>query len=397
MISPPLIVFALFVALLVWVSCRSVTSGIRYHRFFSRSLSKTLSDFTPFASVIVPCRGDEPGLRENLHAVFSQNYPHFEVVFVTGDATDASVPVIREFLSRPGTKLVFAGEAEGESQKVANLRAAVGQVSPESEVFAFVDSDARPGAAWLRSLVAELEHEDVGVSTGYRWFISQRRNFASELRACWNASVASRLGEDAANNFCWGGSTAIMRKRFEELRVSEVWRGSLSDDYQMMRTVRHAGLSIVFVPAAMCASVGDCSFRELMEFTTRQMKITRAYAPHLWISGLLGSFLFNLVVVWALILAVTGSGVAWLLAVSALSLIWGFSVGKAYVRLRAIGMAMPDFRPELKRQTLSQVSLWVLSPAVFLWNCLAALVSREIVWRGIRYRISSPERTEIVR
>lgn len=390
------ITFAVFAALLVAVSLRSVIQGVRLHRFFERSLRKSVSNFTPFASVIVPCRGREPGLEENLEALFSQEYPNYEVVFVTGDERDGSVPVIRGFLERGNARLVFAGEARCESQKVTNLRAAVAAVAEESEAFVFVDSDARPSERWLRSLVAELADADIGASTGYRWFISKKRNFASELRACWNASVASRLGEDADRNFVWGGSAAMLRKRFEELDIADRWKGALSDDYQMMRAVRDAGHGVAFVPGAMCASVGDCTLREMVEFTTRQMKITRIYAPHLWISGLVGAALFNLVILSGLVMLFVGPWFSASIATAALALVWGCSVGKAFIRLRAVMLTMPDFADELRKQMLPQTTLWVLSPAVFLFNCVAALFSREIMWRGIRYRVSSPERTEII-
>lgn len=390
------IIFAVFASFLVVVSLGSVIEGIRLHRFFERSLRKELPRFTPFASVIVPCRGAESGLKENLEALFAQNYPNHEVIFVTGGEADGSVPVIRGFLDRPHTKLVFAGEAKGESQKVRNLRIAVEAVASESEVFVFVDSDARPSEMWLRSLVAALADESVGVATGYRWFISKKGNFASELRASWNASIASRLGENSKKNFVWGGSAAILRKRFEEFGIADRWKGALSDDYQMMRAVREAGRLIEFVPAAMCASVDDCTFWEMLEFTTRQMKITRVYAGHLWIAGLVGAFLFNLVMLTSAAMLLMGPDVGRWTAIVALSLVWGCSVGKAYVRLRAVSLAMPAFRGDLERQTLPQVTLWIFSPAVFLYNCVAALVSREIVWRGIRYRLTSSDHTEII-
>ncbi len=45
-------------------------------------------------------------------------------------------------------------------------------------------------------------------------------------------------------------------------------------------------------------------FRELFEFSNRQLKITRVYAPHLWKSVLIGSFLFTTVFFGGLILVI---------------------------------------------------------------------------------------------
>lgn len=389
-------VFAIFALLLVVTSFQSVTGGIRFHRFFSRPLGGRRREASPSVSVIVPCRGVDEGLEQNLEALFGQDYPDFEVVFVTGDEADPCVSVLSKFVGRKSARTVFAGRAEGESQKVRNLRIASREISDKTEVLVFMDSDARPGPGWLSGLVDALADEGVAASTGYRWFISPKRSFASELRACWNASVASRLGEDVHSNFCWGGSTAITREKFEELRIAEVWQGTLSDDYAMMRAIRKAGFGIAFVPRAMTATVEDCTMGELIEFTTRQMKITRVYAPHLWISGLIGSFLFNLVLVWGVALLFFGDGFAKAVSAVSLSLVWGFSVGKAYIRLRAMMLAMADRTDELRLQTVSQTTLWVVTPAIFLFNCLAAAFSRDIVWRGTRYRLVSAEKTDVL-
>ena len=97
---------------------------------------------------------------------------------------------------------------------------------------------------------------------------------------------------------------AIRREHFEKLNISEKWRGVLSDDFTITRAMKEANLPIYFVPQALTVSVEDCTFKELLEFTTRQMKITRVYSPNLWISSFIGSFLFNLVFIWGILIVV---------------------------------------------------------------------------------------------
>jgi hypothetical protein len=69
---------------------------------------------------------------------------------------------------------------------------------------------------------------------------------------------------------------------FQKLDMLERWRGTLSDDFALTRALRAAKLPIRFVPNCLTASMDNCSFAELLEFTTRQMKITRVYSAHLW-------------------------------------------------------------------------------------------------------------------
>ena len=132
----------------------------------------------------------------------------------------------------------------------------------------------------------------MGAATGYRWFIPVAGGLASQLRSVWNASIASALGERDDKNFCWGGSTAIRKSTFDRLKVVERWRGTVSDDFTLTRVLQEAKLPIHFVPACLVASVGDCTAKELLEFTNRQLKITRTYAAHLWKPVLIGSLLF---------------------------------------------------------------------------------------------------------
>lgn len=413
--------------MLVFLSYKSFCGGIDYLNYFRRELSQAKSDYTPFCSLIVPCRGLDEDLEANLSALFQQDFPRFEILFVVDDEHDAAVSVIKNLINRkdaemqrnenkenPSSKnsasrhpcveknafaqLVVAGKTQGESQKVHNLRQAVLEVSDESEVFVFVDSDARPNTNWLGNLVAPLQSSNFGCATGYRWFITKNGGFSSQMRSVWNASIASALGANTNNNFCWGGSMAIRRDVFENLDMREKWRGTLSDDFAVTRTMKAANLPIYFVPSCLTATVEDCTFRELLEFTTRQMKITRVYAPNLWIMSFVGSFLFNLVFVWGILIIgfySTESFAFWFAAAS-LSLVSVFSIGKAWLRLIAAKLVLKNYEKELDKQFWAQNTLWIFSPAFFFYNAFRALLSRKIVWRGIGYELKSPDETIII-
>lgn len=392
--------FYFFAAVLVFLSYKSFRGGIDYLNFFKKEVAKPRSEYTPIATVFVPCRGLDKDLRVNLSALFHQDYPEYEIVFVVDDEADEAVPVINALIDSQKifSNLVIAPKATDSSQKVENLREAVLHKFPKSRVFVFVDSDARPSTGWLRNLVAPLESEDVGAATGYRWFISEKPGFSSEMRVVWNASIASALGKNTKSNFCWGGSTAIRRDVFEKLDIRERWRGTLSDDFTVTRAMKEAGMPIVFSPGALTASVENCTARELLEFTTRQMKITRVYSQHLWIASFIGSGLFNLV--WILGIAIiiyrlTYGGIIWPAAV-ALSLVAAFSIGKSWLRLNAVKLVLGDYRNNLRRQFWTQNTLWIISPALFFYNSFAALLSRRIIWRGTTYELKSASETVII-
>jgi ceramide glucosyltransferase len=409
-------IFYILAAALIYLSYRSFRGGVDYLNFFKKEMARPRSDRTPFATIIAPCKGLDDGLERNMAVLIEQDYPEYEVIFVVDDENDAALPIIKGLMNRrdaemrrnensaspclasENIKLVVAPKATDSSQKVENLREAVLHASGESRVFVFVDSDARPPKEWLRHLVAPLEDKDVGASTGYRWFISNKPSFASEMRSVWNASIASALGANTRSNFCWGGSMAIRRDTFERLDIREKWKGTLSDDFTVTRALNAAKMPVYFVPQALTASIENCTWRQLFEFTTRQMKITRVYAPKLWLMSFFGSGLFNFVMAWALAIVIFSkrndldvwAAIVTLLSVSAAS------IGKSWLRLNAAALVLTEHRASLKKQWLPQNSLWMVAPALFFYNSFAAWASKKMSWRGIGYEMVSPNETRVL-
>ena len=153
-------------AISCWLGLQSLLSGLRYAAYVRRETSRPLPDFEPFVSVIAPGRGLEPGLIDNLRPLIAQDYPRYEVLFVFDDARDPAIKIVDELSGTVATRVIIAGPATDSGQKVHNLRVAVNEIDPQSEVLVFVDTDARPERNWLRQLVAPLADETLGASTG---------------------------------------------------------------------------------------------------------------------------------------------------------------------------------------------------------------------------------------
>jgi cellulose synthase/poly-beta-1,6-N-acetylglucosamine synthase-like glycosyltransferase len=378
----------------VWIGIKSLIGGVRYARYVREETARPPTDYEPFVSVIAPTRGVEEGFVENVKPLLSQVYAAYEVLFVFDSPRDPSLRVVQKLNART----VISGPADGTGQKVHNLIVAVREIDPRAEVIVFVDTDARPNEDWLRQLVAPLADENVGASTGYRWFVPERGGLASRLRSVWNASVTSALGADTAKNFCWGGSTAIRRSTFERLNVVEHWRGTVSDDFTITRVLKEAKLPIHFTPNCLVPSLGDCGWDELVEFTTRQIKITRVYAPHLWLPLLLGSSLFAIAFFGGLVLLGLRIfvGQSFWLILSLVSVIFALGAAKGFIRWRAVNIPLARYRPELRRDLAAHVFLWPFASLLYLYNAIVAGFSRRITWRGITYNLRSPNEAVII-
>jgi cellulose synthase/poly-beta-1,6-N-acetylglucosamine synthase-like glycosyltransferase len=388
-------------AIACWLGVQSLLNGFRFAAYVRRETSCPTPDFQPFASVIVPGRGLEPGLSENLGTLLTQDYPAYEVLFVFDHADDPALGLVEQLTktTRVGAKIVIAGPATDSGQKVHNLRVAVTKVDPGCEVLVFVDTDARPERQWLKQLVAPLADERLGASSGYRWFVPVNGGIASRMRGVWNASIASALGSDTSKNFCWGGSTAIRRTTFDRLEIGEHWRGTVSDDFTLTRILREAKLPIHFTPNCLVPSFGDCDLKELLEFTTRQIKITRVYASHLWLPLLLGSVLFTLVFFGGLILSILQI-LQILSSRPLLPVVLGaiFILGaiKSFIRWRAVRIPLAQYYPALRRDLAAHIFLWPFASLLYLYNAIHAGFSRRITWRGITYELKSTTEAVII-
>ena len=389
-----MIAYYLLAAIACWVGIKSFLGGLRYAAYVRQELNRPLPEYYPFVSVIAPTRGPEVGFVDNVRPLLEQAYPNYEIQFVFDDPQDPAREVVKEL----GGQTVVSGPAVDTGQKVHNLMVAVGKIDPRCEVIVFVDTDARPGVQWLRKLVAPLADEKLGASTGYRWFVPERGGLASRLRGVWNASVASALGADTSKNFCWGGSTAIRRSTFERLGVVDHWRGTVSDDFTITRVLKEAKLPIHFTPHCLVPSVGDCDWRELLEFTTRQIKITRVYAPRLWLPLLLGSALFALAFFggFALLVFRAVRGEPFVLTLVFLVLIFVLGAAKGFIRWRAVSVSLTDHAEALRRDLPAHVLLWPFASLLYLYNTIVAAFSRRITWRGITYELKSPNEAVII-
>jgi ceramide glucosyltransferase len=185
---------------------------------------------------------------------------------------------------------------------------------------------------------------------------------------------------------------------FEDLKIRERWIGTVSDDFTVTRTLNEAKLPIHFTPSCLVPSFEDCDFSELAEFTNRQLKITRVYAPQLWKPLLIGSFLFSLVffggILLVLIAALQGR-FEWKVAVLLL-LIFVLGALKSYVRLKAVRVPLRAYGDQLRGSVLAHITLWPIASLVYLLNAITAGFSRRIEWRGITYELKSPTEAVII-
>jgi ceramide glucosyltransferase len=327
-------------------------------------------------SVFCPCKGTDSEFEKNILSILDQDYPNYGVTFIVDSEDDPAYSQLHNLGMR---NILIAGRATNCGQKVHNLEYAINHTDRTADIYVFCDSDARFPRDWLTKLIAPLDATNI--TTGYRWYVATRAHLPTLMRSGWNASSVSILG-DHSRNFAWGGSTAIYRETFERLNILEAWQGSVSDDYAITNTAQRAGTKIIFIPECLIPTYGECTWRELFEFTTRQTVITRVYHAGLWRVAFVGHAIFNA----AFFALPWMHPIFW-------TIVYGLSIARSWTRYRAVETVLPP--ASRSNQGWFYILCSPLVALLYLYNMISSALGTDIVWRQIRYRLISPNETRV--
>lgn len=377
----------------------AMRAGRGFLRFVEEQLRNPPPRWTPMATVVLPCKGVDNRLEQTLRAVADQDYPAYEVICAVESADDPAYALIQS-LARAGRvplRCVVAGLSQGCAQKITNHLAALAEASAQSQVFAFLDSDAVPHRTWLADLVSPLADPQVGATTGFRWYVPTG-SLTSLLRCVWNASALTFLG-DHRFNFCWGGSTAIRREVFTRLEIARRWSRALSEDYLMTQSINRAGLRVRFVPRCVLPSDEEASWVFITRFARRQLVITRVCHPRFWAVAM-GMAVQVSVGFWGCVLWLcfgSAGAARWqiIAAAAAPAAIYALAYARSALRDRAVAALFPD--AAMRRGVL--LADGVFSPVIALMHLallLSSATSNRFWWRDVKYEMVNVETTRII-
>ena len=376
----------------------------QHYRYVLKKFSRKHTCYRPKVALIVPCKGIDTAFDENIGSLYRIDYDNYEIIFVTESTEDAAYNQLLglkdKFKGQTKAfeaRVLVAGIATEGSQKLHNLLYACRIAEKDVEVFAFADSDAHLHRDWLSHLVYPLRKEKHGVSSGYRWYVPLKNNFATLALSAMNAKVAQLLGPTIFN-CAWGGSMAVRVDTFQKLEIDKIWQKAISDDLTISREVKRVKLNVVFVPACLVASYEQTDWSSLFEFARRQFVITRVTVPEVWWFGFLSS-LFSVFGLWgfaglAFFSYFAGSEYRQVFLTTAIVFLAG-QMTMALLRQRMIFKLLAAEAAKMRIAALADIiggPLWSL----IMFVCIASSAfGRIITWRGVRYKLTGP--TEVVR
>lgn len=331
----------------------------------------------PKVALLVPVAGAAADLRDNLRSLLSQDYPDYQVIFITRDMQDPASPAIAALIPEyPHARLVLSGPAVSCGQKNHNLLAGLRLVAGAPEILVFCDSTHLAPVNWLEEMVAPIIQGQVAVVSGYHHVLPQDRGLAAWGRAItvlflYLTKPMARLNQP------WGGATAIKRQVFEDLQIAPLWSQNVVDDVSLAARLQEKGL---WVGLAAGVSLDTPLQKETLagwsDWLTRQWLYLKFCLPGIWLAG--GGLFFLL------------AGLVLLAGIRCLAAPLGFTPSLAcpgfLAALTAMAAAFRSIHPQ-------PPGLWVwlraFYAAIFMaaWCHLRTWPSREIRWRGITYRV----------
>jgi ceramide glucosyltransferase len=392
-------VFTILAILQIASGAYLLWQGVLWLTYVQKRLKIDPGFYAPRTAVLCPCKGMEAGLERNLVSLCEFDHQNYEVFFVVASENDPAHSILKRVAasSRVKAHIIIAGAPANCSEKVNNLRVAIEQVPPEFEVLVFADSDGRPGKSWLHKLVAPLADSRLGATSTMRWFVPTQNDLATAFLAAWNAPVVTMLGGHT-RNFCWGGGTAIRRAIFEQIGMMDVWQYAFSDDYSLTAMIEQGRRFVLFLPECLTVSYVSTDFAGLLEFTNRQIRITKVYRPQMWGMAFATHFLYCITLLLGIYLALglTFSSRPAFHILTLLALMLLLSATRGAIRVIGVTEAMPAIRKEIVSQSWIYIVLTLVVPFLYLVNFFSSLVGHRLRWRGITYELISTEQTRIV-
>jgi cellulose synthase/poly-beta-1,6-N-acetylglucosamine synthase-like glycosyltransferase len=316
--------------------------------------------------VIVPCKGIDLTLYENLKSIKKQQYALYDVVAVTDSNDDPSVKIIKEAGIR---HIVSASKCTRCSGKVRAISTAFERFN-NYDVYTIADSDVMVSESWLRNLVAPLSDTKIGISTMFPYF-NPIGGFWARVKAVWGFAGES-LMSSSLTKFGWGGSLAFRKSLLDakSLKFFKDSAYSISDDISLTKIATAKGLKVAYVRKPQPYVNSDDNFGRFLEWSNRQTKFSIFGNKKILYYGMAFS---------AAEIIVFLSGVTLSVAVSPIFLIlllhFAQTLTKNYFKAKEKGL----------RIGISLAAITAMMPFIYFLNFIEARRMNSVMWRGTRY------------
>jgi ceramide glucosyltransferase len=347
-------------------------------RAFERSAA-VQPTFLPPITVLKPLHGEEPHLYENLRSFCEQEYPAFQILFCSADASDPALEHARRLQHEfPQLDIeIAAGKPQpARNPKIGNLLGASGRVKHQLLVIA--DSDIRVPSHYLRALAACFEDPQTGAATCLYAGEPADSGLPSQLGAMYvndhfAPSVLVALALEPLT-YCFGATMAVRADVLRRIGGLQALADHLGDDYRLGNFVRDAGYRVALCPQLVRTTVHERNWRAMIAHEVRWARTVRMQRT----AGYAGALVTHPLALAALYAALTGfdrAGVAVFAGVCAVRVLLDLQARKSFALSGTVTPPLVPLRDVL---------------AFGVW--CAGLSGRRIAWRAQSFEAAADGR-----
>ena len=383
--------------LLLFVALEQVLAVAVFVRYCRKANSAAVSNYQPEVLVVLPVRGADNTLADCIEALARQDYENYRVRVVLDSHSDPGWHVIDQVLvTQPSLpiEVVELREPHAEcSLKCSSVYQATEQLD-ECEVVALLDSDIVPHDNWLRELVAPLADEQVGATTGNRWYLPQACDWGSLLRYLWNAAAVVTMQMWGVP---WGGTLAFKRDILRQSDLRERWRRAGCEDVPLVRALKQLNLQIRFVPSLIMIDRDEIRIGDCFRFLDRQFLWVRLYYPLCWWACNVWQVVVAACIVTAGLIGVAGLFVGRPVLFGAALAVLALTTAISLTAVRWVERTLlPRERTPLATRPWRSIAAVSFTNVAMVRVVFVSLFTRVISWRGIVYRIAGPWRIRLM-
>ena len=258
-----------------------VVGLINLHFFFRKGRVAPQLKSCPTVSIIKALKGFDAHLIENLESFCAIDYPHYEIILAVASADDPVIPLVDQFMSRPGLKnirLVVDPSIIGHNPQISNFHN--GYKVSTGEIIIFSDSDTSATPDLIGRLIEPLEDERVGIVSGFAVFRRSQGFWSSAKGMTYNSSVP--LYDALWCNLIpitIGAAMAVRRQVFEEIGGFQPISDKLTTDQELGKLISRRGYKTKLVPYLIAMSEERMPFAGHVRQILRWLVAIKAASP----------------------------------------------------------------------------------------------------------------------
>jgi len=337
----------------------------------------------PKVGVIIPVAGQRAGMETALRSLLEQDYPCYEVVFVTAETDDPAVPCLQKLAAECAhARHVTAGRASRCGQKNHNILCGIAALGKNADIYAFCDSTHTAPRAFLRTLVQPVAAGETAFSTGYH--VVDALDDQPVTLGYQITVIFMRLVQ-AVSVFTqpWGGAMTISRPAFERYRIEELWAVNVVDDCSLagLLTARRGHMHLC--PAALLRTpIAAHARKQWVAWFDRQILFLKFCTPAMWHLMGLGLVLLFVPTLCSLALLVSRP-------IFGCAPVWSAPAAAAHlVFLLYFALALRDFSAR-RTPAPAWLRAFVLNYWLLGWVYVRSITCRHLHWHDTTYHVGA--------